>query len=534
MVRSVGTDRPLLSTDLPLIALVPILDLAALLGAVTLSRGSNATALVFGALTTFLLAAARTRPTRLTLSLGEDIAPIAGRVAVATVALAIVARSLGASQLVRIALIGIALVCAGRAISYLVIRAGRMRGIGSQRALIVGAGSIGVALADAMRLHAEHGLVPVGFVDTVDAERDLPLPVLGAVDDVADLVALHGIQTVLVAFPNSNDAALARALRACDRMQAEVYVVPRFFELGVETGHGPEELGGIPLARLRRTAHRSALWPVKRAVDIAVSGIAVIAVSPLLGLLALAVRLTSTGPILFRQRRIGENGRPIEILKFRSMRVNEDSDTTWNVARDTRLTPIGRVLRQSHLDELPQLLNVLRGDMSIVGPRPERPYFAELFSAEVPGYQHRHRVPVGMTGWAQVHGLNGDTSIEERVRFDNRYIERWSLWRDVVIMARTIPAILVGLRSDAKTTESAPVDAPPAVVDLREVTIDLRMFEEDRAAEAAVHDPDSGGEHDARVNGSGKGHASGNGHGGANGDGNGHQAHGASDGRGTP
>ena len=469
----------MLSTDLTLIAIVPLLDLAALLGAVTLGHGTNAVALLFCTVATILLASARTRPTRITLSLGEDVAPIVARVAVAAVTTAIFVRSIAARDLVEIAAMGAGLVCVARALSYAIVRLGRARGVGAERTIIVGAGTVGVALADAMRLHREHGLVPVGFVDTVDAERDLPLPVLGGIDDLSDLVALHGAQTVLVAFPNADDARVARAVRACDRMRAEVYVVPRFYELGAQTDHGPEELAGIPLARLRRTALRSAAWPMKRALDIALSGVAVVIVSPLLGVLALAVRLTSPGPILFRQRRIGQRGKTIEIMKFRSMRVNDDSDTTWNVARDDRLTPIGRMLRQTHLDELPQLLNVLRGDMSIVGPRPERPYFAELFSAEVPGYESRHRVPVGMTGWAQVHGLNGDTSIEERVRFDNRYIERWSLWRDLVILARTIPAVVVGLRSDTKTTEpTRPIEEPAAIVDLREVTIDLRVFDE--------------------------------------------------------
>jgi len=538
MVRTIRSDRPLLSTDLPLIAIVPLLDLAALLGAVTLSRGPNAAAIVFGAVATVLLASARTRPTRITLSLGEDIASIAGRVAVATIAVALFVRSTDTAELVRIALIGIGFVCVARAITYALVRAGRARGIGCERTIILGAGGVGVALADAMRLRKEHGLVPVGFVDSVEAERDLPLPVLGGVEDLSDLIALHGAQTVLVAFPNTDDASLAQALRDCDAMQTEIYAVPRFFELGVQTEHGPEELAGIPLARLRRGAHRSAAWPVKRAVDVLLSGVAITIASPVLGVLALAVRITSPGPILFRQRRIGEGGRPIEILKFRSMRVNDDSDTTWNVARDGRLTSIGRVLRQSHLDELPQLFNVLRGDMSIVGPRPERPYFAELFSAEVRGYQARHRVPVGMTGWSQVHGLNGDTSIEERVRFDNRYIERWSLWRDLVIMARTLPAILIGLRSDTRSAEAPAVEEAPAVVDLREVTIDLRAFEE----EPVVLEPESGPATvdaalpDAHTSGNGRVSGNGNGpsNGHSNGNGNAHRSPGVSDGRGHP
>jgi hypothetical protein len=153
------------------------------------------------------------------------------------------------------------------------------------------------------------------------------------------------------------------------------------------------------------------------------------------------VKFTSRGPTFFRQVRVGIAGRPFEILKFRTMKVNDDSATQWTVDDDDRVTAAGKVLRPSHLDELPQLINVLRGEMSLVGPRPERPHFVEQFGAEIDGYHERHRVPVGITGWAQVNGYWGDTSIETRVRLDNRYIENWSLWRDMVIGFRTIPTL---------------------------------------------------------------------------------------------
>jgi lipopolysaccharide/colanic/teichoic acid biosynthesis glycosyltransferase len=153
------------------------------------------------------------------------------------------------------------------------------------------------------------------------------------------------------------------------------------------------------------------------------------------------VRCSSPGPIFLRQRRIGQGGHEFELLKFRSMAVNEDGDTAWT-ASDAGMTPVGRILRRTSIDELPQMFNVLRGDMSVVGPRPERPHFARQFMAEVRRYNDRHRVPVGITGWAQIHGLRGDTPIPDRVRFDNYYIEHWSLWRDVVIVAQTIGKLL--------------------------------------------------------------------------------------------
>jgi lipopolysaccharide/colanic/teichoic acid biosynthesis glycosyltransferase len=154
-----------------------------------------------------------------------------------------------------------------------------------------------------------------------------------------------------------------------------------------------------------------------------------------------AVKLSSPGPVLFRQRRIGQAGREILVPKFRSLRVNHQSDTQWSVDDDPRVTSVGRLLRRTSIDELPQLWSVLKGDMSLVGPRPERPLFVRRFSSDVDGYRDRHRLPVGLTGWAQVHGLRGDTSIGRRARYDNQYIEHWTLWRDLVIITRTVTEV---------------------------------------------------------------------------------------------
>jgi exopolysaccharide biosynthesis polyprenyl glycosylphosphotransferase len=192
---------------------------------------------------------------------------------------------------------------------------------------------------------------------------------------------------------------------------------------------------------VRRAALQLAAWRVKRVVDVTLASAALVALSPVLAVLALAVRLSSPGPVLFRQRRTGQGGREIDVLKFRTLRVNGDADVTWSVDDDPRQTGVGRWLRRLSLDELPQLWNVLRGDMSIVGPRPERPFYVDRFRTTVAGYDHRHRLPVGLTGLAQVHGLRGDTSIAERARFDNFYIEHWSPWLDVRIMLRTVTAV---------------------------------------------------------------------------------------------
>jgi exopolysaccharide biosynthesis polyprenyl glycosylphosphotransferase len=184
----------------------------------------------------------------------------------------------------------------------------------------------------------------------------------------------------------------------------------------------------------------------KRAFDSTIAGLMLLVLSPLYGMLALAVRFSSPGPVYFRQRRIGKNGREVEIYKFRSMRVNDESDVQWSVDEDDRVTKIGRIMRKTSLDELPQLWNVLKGDMSLVGPRPERPFFVEQFEQEVPRYGDRHRVPVGLTGLSQVNGLRGDTSIADRAWFDNHYIENWSVGGDLVILARTAGAVIKQVR----------------------------------------------------------------------------------------
>jgi exopolysaccharide biosynthesis polyprenyl glycosylphosphotransferase len=203
---------------------------------------------------------------------------------------------------------------------------------------------------------------------------------------------------------------------------------------------------GIPLIRVRRAPFRTQGWKLKRALDVLTSGVALLLLAPVLSACALGVRLEGGPGVIFRQSRVGLDGRPFQVLKFRSLKPLDEgeSQTQWNIAQDHRLGPFGRFLRRTSLDELPQLWNILRGDMSLVGPRPERPHFVNQFSTHVPRYMARHRVPSGLTGWAQVHGLRGDTSIEDRARFDNYYIENWSPWLDVKILLRTVSQVVRG------------------------------------------------------------------------------------------
>lgn len=336
----------------------------------------------------------------------------------------------------------------GRAVAYPGVRALRRRGMAGHRVLVLGAGVVGRDLAQAMLEHPELGLDPVGFVDAspLGGPAGLPVPVVGSPDDLADVIVAKGVSHVIIAFTAMRESEMVETLRTCDRLQAEISVVPRLFELA-HASRDTDEIDGITIERLRRAPFRSPMWGLKRAFDMLASGAALLLLSPLLAVVAVLVRVVDGGPgVLFRQERVGIDGRTFELLKFRSLRPTDEgeSDTRWNIKDDDRMSWLGRILRRSSIDELPQLFNILRGDMSLVGPRPERPHFVAAFDDAYPRYGARHRVPSGLTGWAQIHGLRGDTSIEERARFDNYYIENWSLWLDIKILLRTVGSLTKG------------------------------------------------------------------------------------------
>jgi exopolysaccharide biosynthesis polyprenyl glycosylphosphotransferase len=415
-------------------------DGVAVLAAVMLAGVPWPQALAPAVAAALLLRGVGLRPGRLTLRVSDDVPAVVGRSSVALMlSSAFVAAPLDAWLLLGV-LSGVAAVLTMRAMVYWAVGAARRRGLAANDVIIVGAGQVGTAIARTLARRPEFGLRAVGFVDRFPADGDLP--VLGPTEALPQLVTEHGIRHVIFAFGQAREAEMVPIVRRCAELPVELYTLPRFFELGLANGRSTEDLWGFPLVRLRGGGRERYVRRTKRTFDVVVAAMLGLLLSPIIAICALAVRLTSPGPILFKQERVGQFGRPMEMLKFRTMSVNDDSDTTWTVDADQRVTSVGRFLRPTHMDELPQLWNVLRGDMSIVGPRPERRFFVDQFGEQIAGYHDRHRYPVGLTGWAQVNGLWGDTSIEDRARLDNGYIERWSLWGDIVILGRTIPTLL--------------------------------------------------------------------------------------------
>ena len=379
---------------------------------------------------------------RLTMSVLDDLPGLGAAAVVGTV----IGSQLAGAPVALLAGVLLTLLVLVRAGAYAVVRSARRRGVVAHRTLVIGAGEVGQQLATAALEHPEHGLLPIGFLDDVlptDA-RDLPVPHLGGSGDLVDIVQREGVGVVVVAWGRTDDSVLVDELRECDRLHTEIFTVPRLFELQHQ-GRDTDELWGIPLVRMRRAAWRSGSWPAKRAFDVLVAATALVVFGPLMIAAAIGVRMELGKDILFRQVRVGVDGKPFTILKFRtlSLPTGPDAQPVWSINGDARLGPVGRFLRSTSIDELPQLINVLRGEMSIVGPRPERQVFVDQFSADIPRYHHRHRAPVGLTGWAQVNGLRGDTSIADRSRFDNNYIQSWSLWLDLKIIARTVGTVLL-------------------------------------------------------------------------------------------
>ncbi|MBE1547983.1 exopolysaccharide biosynthesis polyprenyl glycosylphosphotransferase [Mycobacterium sp. OAS707] len=398
--------------------------------------------------TLFLTGGGRYRA-RLHLSVLDELPTILTRMLTATAAVAAVILYLHQREAVitflETACQAIALLVVGRVITTRLIGFARRRGIAQYHTILIGGGPMAAELAKILEQHPVYGLKVDGFVD--DGEHfpaEDHLPRLGRLSDLDIAVETTNASTLLVADGNFDERELMDAVRTEECQAADLLVVPRMHHFHTQTGMA-DHIGSIPIMRIRNPNLQGPARLIKRAFDIAFAITALSVLSPLLITAALAVRLEGGPGVIFRQVRVGRDGKQFELLKFRSMRPADEceSQTKWCVATDDRIGPVGRFLRSTSIDELPQLWNIVRGDMTLVGPRPERPHFVELFSAQYDRYAQRHRVQAGLTGFAQVSGLRGDTSIAERARHDNFYIENWSLWLDIKIILRTFREVLL-------------------------------------------------------------------------------------------
>jgi exopolysaccharide biosynthesis polyprenyl glycosylphosphotransferase len=365
---------------------------------------------------------------------------------IALAAITLVFRELGLPRLVLVVwwAAAIVLIWMTRVILDSGLRIGRARGLDSANVLIVGAGESGEIILDKIRHAPELGYRVVGFVEDVHLDL-LPTsaPVLGALADVPQLIRAHQVSELIIAAPRLEQRDVLELVANCARERVNVKLFPDIVQI-MSSEVTTSDLTGLPMVQVRDVALRGWNLALKRAMDLVVSAIGLVLLSPMLMAMAMAVKLWGgPGPVFFTQERVGLDGRPFLLIKFRSMRADAEDTTgpVWASPNDRRRTRLGTLMRRWSLDELPQLINVLVGEMSLVGPRPERPHFVEQFSREIPRYGERHNERAGMTGWAQVNGLRGQTSITERTKYDLFYVENWSLAFDVKILLKTIGAV---------------------------------------------------------------------------------------------
>ena len=334
-------------------------------------------------------------------------------------------------------------VAAGRILHTQIQWLAQSRGIGADRILLAGSGATVRLLAQRVKAAPQLGYVAVGVAADRIARAELDgLPHLGRLADLPALIRTHAVDEVIIGLPEAPHAALVDIISSCARERVGIRVLPDLFQImAQEVSIG--DLSGLPLLTMRDVALQGWRLAVKRAIDVTFSGLALVFLSPLFLLSALLIKLESAGPVFYTQKRMGLDAVPFDMLKFRSMRADAEAQGPgWTQRDDPRRTRVGRVLRARGLDELPNFINVLMNEMSIVGPRPERPFYVEEFRRVVPNYMERHKEKGGITGWAQINGLRGDSSIEERIKYDLWYIENWSIGLDFKIMAITAWKIL--------------------------------------------------------------------------------------------
>jgi len=323
-----------------------------------------------------------------------------------------------------------------------ILRRLRKRGWNLRHVLIIGAGRLGQSIAERIERNAWTGLDALGYVDD-DPQRQGKtihgLPVVGGIDDLPRLIEETGADQLFVALPPEEHARLVRVMDLTLQETVDLRIVPDFRDF-MALNPQIDDFDGLPVVSLRETPLHGWNSVIKRATDIVLSSAMIVVWAIPMGVIALMIKLLSPGPVFYVQERMGLDRRRFKMLKFRSMRVDAEAETgaKWATKDDARTTGVGAVLRRFSLDEIPQLLNVLVGDMSLVGPRPERPEFTGEFKKSIPGYMLRHKMKAGMTGWAQINGWRGSTSLEKRIQYDLYYIEHWSLGFDLWILFLTI------------------------------------------------------------------------------------------------
>jgi exopolysaccharide biosynthesis polyprenyl glycosylphosphotransferase len=336
-------------------------------------------------------------------------------------------------------LLSIFFIMVGRIIHQFVRDYLRDRGMGKDRLLIVGTGEVARIILQRILWSPQLGYELVGVINGADEEKEiLSIPVLGTPKDLPALIEEHKIDEVIIAIPEKGHREVVEVISFCERGRVAIKVFPDFFQF-VASESSIDDLGGLPLLAIRDFAMRGYLLIFKRLMDVLGAMVGLVIFSPMMLLTAVAIKLESPGPVFFIQERMGLDGKPFLMIKFRSMRQDAEKDGPgWTQDNDPRQTRMGALLRRIDVDELPQFINVLLGEMSLVGPRPEQPFYVNQFRESVPHYMERHREKAGMTGWAQVNGLRGDTSIVERTKFDVWYTENWSLLLDIKILLRTL------------------------------------------------------------------------------------------------
>ncbi len=346
-------------------------------------------------------------------------------------------------------LLTIAMVIVLRGLQARIQRNLQMRGVGRTRVVVVGAGEPAATVLQRISQNPRLGYDVIGMVP-YDGQRPwYDVRLLGTVDDLARLVNHEVVDEVIIALPEASSEDLLNIVSRCDRSTISIKVLPDQFQIMAgQLSIG--ELSGLPLLNMRDVALRGWKVTLKRGVDLFGSAVGLVFISPLMFLVAILIKMDSPGPALYSQERMGLDGKRFHVIKFRTMKMDaEQNGPGWTTKDDPRKTRLGGFLRRTNADELPQLVNVLLGQMSLVGPRPERPMYVEEFRQSIPRYMERHREKAGMTGWAQVNGLRGDTSIEERTQYDLWYIENWSVWLDIKIIAMTIWQALGGATENA-------------------------------------------------------------------------------------